>query len=188
MFGERFTELRKKEGYSQADMAQKLDVSMGAVAMWETNKRVPKHDTLLKIADYFNVSVDYLLGRADTQKMVYERLQSAREEARKTQTEVANILGITRQAYNHYETGKREPSLDTISKLATLYGVSVDYLLGKTDTKKEGPAEADPIGYDDFGYAMYMEGRELTEENKAKLLEMAKFFKQQQEKENEKAK
>ena len=80
--------------------------------------------------------------------MVYERLQSAREESRKTQTEVANILGITRQAYNHYETGKREPSLDTISKLATLYGVSVDYLLGKTDIKK-APAHGEQ-GRDGF--------------------------------------
>lgn len=77
---------------------------------------------------------------------------------------------------------------DRLALIADYLNLSIDYLLGKTDTKKEGPAEADPIGYDDFGYAMYMEGRELTEENKAKLLEMAKFFKQQQEKENEQAK
>ena len=36
--------------------------------MWETNKRVPKHETLLKISDFFDVSVDYLLGKTDIKK------------------------------------------------------------------------------------------------------------------------
>ena len=82
--------------------------------------------------------------------MVCERLQIVREEAQKTQTAVANILGITRQAYNHYETGKREPSLDTLSKLATLYDVSVDYLLGKTDIKKPPVEITDEEAKDEF--------------------------------------
>ena len=45
------------------------------------------------------------------------------------------------------------------------------------------PAQTKELAFDDFTYAMYEEGKQLTEENKQKLLEMAKFFKQQQEKE-----
>lgn len=40
--------------------------------MWETNKRVPKHETLLKISDFFDVSVDYLLGKTDIKKAPVE--------------------------------------------------------------------------------------------------------------------
>lgn len=129
--------------------------------------------------------------------MVYERLQSAREESRKTQTEVANILGITRQAYNHYETGKREPSLDTISKLATLYGVSVDYLLGKTDIKK-APAHGEQ-GRDEFELSGGMENlkfalfggdgiEDIDDEMMEDVKAYARFKLQQKQKEKEKDK
>lgn len=65
---------------------------------------------------------------------------------------------------------------DTLSKIADYFGVTVGELLSDDVVS---PA----ITMDDFTYAMYQEGQGLTEENKKKLLEMAKFFKQQQEKE-----
>lgn len=65
MFGERLKLLRSNIGITQADFAEKFEISRGTIAMWETNKRQPDHDTLLKIADFFQVTVDYLLGRTD---------------------------------------------------------------------------------------------------------------------------
>ena len=50
-------------------------------------------------------------------------------------------------------------------------------------SQPDPPAQTKELAFDDFTYAMYEEGKQLTEENKQKLLEMAKFFKQQQEKE-----
>ena len=47
-----------------------------------------------------------------------------------TQNDVAHKLGITRQAYGHYESGVRLPPTDNLEKLAILFGVSTDYLLG----------------------------------------------------------
>ncbi len=46
------------------------------------------------------------------------------------QSDIATHLGITRQAYNHYETGRRSPDPEALKKLAKFYDVTVDYLLG----------------------------------------------------------
>ena len=63
MFADRLKELRKKRGLVQKDISQIFSVSMGAVGNWESGNRVPDTETLSRIADYFHVSVDYLLGR-----------------------------------------------------------------------------------------------------------------------------
>lgn len=62
-FGETLAFLRKQKKQNQKDFADALRVSKGAVGMWETNKRQPDLEMLKKIADYYNVSTDYLLGR-----------------------------------------------------------------------------------------------------------------------------
>lgn len=65
MLGERLKSLRSEMKLTQADFADKFEISRGTIAMWETNKRQPDNDTLSKLADYFDVTVDYLLGRTD---------------------------------------------------------------------------------------------------------------------------
>ena len=65
VFSQRLLELRKEKGISQATLAKQLEVSFAVICYWETNKSEPTAPNLVKIADYFNVSVDYLLGRVD---------------------------------------------------------------------------------------------------------------------------
>ncbi|QOR36272.1 helix-turn-helix transcriptional regulator [Clostridium sp. 'deep sea'] len=65
-----------------------------------------------------------------------KRLRELRMSIKLSQKEVANILGISRQAYNRYELGKRNPDNTMLIKLATFYDVSIDYLLEKTALKK----------------------------------------------------
>ena len=65
VFAERFLELRKEKGISQAKLAKDLQVSFSVVCYWETDRSEPTAPNLVKIADYFNVSVDYLLGRKE---------------------------------------------------------------------------------------------------------------------------
>ncbi len=60
--GNMLAQLRKEKGLNQRDFAKSLGVSNGAIAMWETNKRQPDLDMILKISNYYDVSVDYLLG------------------------------------------------------------------------------------------------------------------------------
>lgn len=65
MFATRLKELRSAHSLVQKDISRIFNVSMGAVGNWESGKRIPDTDTLKRIADYFNVSLDYLLGQTD---------------------------------------------------------------------------------------------------------------------------
>ncbi len=64
-FALRLKELREKKGFSQAQLASKLNVGIGSVGMWESTQRTPPAKRLNQIADFFGVSVDYLLGREE---------------------------------------------------------------------------------------------------------------------------
>ena len=61
----RIKELRTEFGITQADLAKLLKISDRAVGYYEKGEREPDNETLIKIAEYFKVSVDYLLGRKD---------------------------------------------------------------------------------------------------------------------------
>lgn len=63
--------------------------------------------------------------------MFSQRLRELR--GNKTQAEVAQEIGLTSSAYSMYEGGRREPNFDTLILIANHYGVSSDYLLGRTD-------------------------------------------------------
>lgn len=57
--------LRKRDNINQFELARAIGVSRSAVGMYESGKREPDFETMETIADYFNVSMDYLLGRTD---------------------------------------------------------------------------------------------------------------------------
>ena len=63
MLNIRIKELRTSYGLTQVDFAKQLSISKQAVSNWENNNIQPSIDMLLKIADFFGVSTDYLLGR-----------------------------------------------------------------------------------------------------------------------------
>jgi len=65
MFAERLTKLRKAKKLTQQELADKLNISRATYAQYEIGRRKPDYETLEKLADYFNVSIDYLLGRTD---------------------------------------------------------------------------------------------------------------------------
>ncbi|WP_368490226.1 helix-turn-helix domain-containing protein [Clostridium sp. BJN0013] len=64
-FGARLKLLRKEKGLTQKELAQKLNMQNTAISKYELNQRKPDTETLLEIANFFNVSVDYLLGNSD---------------------------------------------------------------------------------------------------------------------------
>ena len=64
------------------------------------------------------------------------RLKSLRKENGYTQEDVAKKLGLTKSAYGYYEQGKTVPDAHTLSKLANIFDVSTDYILGLTDEEK----------------------------------------------------
>lgn len=60
-----FKQLRLASGLTQAEMAEKLGVSKSTISMYENGNREPDYEILERIADFFNVDTDYLLGRTD---------------------------------------------------------------------------------------------------------------------------
>ena len=68
----------------------------------------------------------------------YQRLQDLREDRDLKQEDIAKVLGITRQQYQLYESGKREIRFFQIIELARFYNVSIDYIAGLTN---------DPVPY-----------------------------------------
>ena len=65
IFCERLKELRKEKGISQKELAVLLDTNNSSVCDWERGRTQPDLETVVKIAQYFHVSADYLLGMID---------------------------------------------------------------------------------------------------------------------------
>ena len=65
----RLKELRKRRGISQIKLAMDLNMGQNTISRYENELREADYDTLILFADYFNVSVDYLLGRTDDPTM-----------------------------------------------------------------------------------------------------------------------
>ena len=69
MLNEKIKALRLAGNHSQVDVAEKLSVTKQTVSNWENNNIQPSIDMLVKIADLFGVSTDYLLGRDSTPRL-----------------------------------------------------------------------------------------------------------------------
>ena len=63
--GKKILELRTEKGLTQLDVAKKVNKGDSTVRMWELGRSEPDNETLIILADFFGVSVDYLLGRSD---------------------------------------------------------------------------------------------------------------------------
>ena len=66
MFSQRLRALRESDKLSQITFAEKIGFSQAAISSWENNTREPGIEALLRIARFFNVSVDYLVGNTTT--------------------------------------------------------------------------------------------------------------------------
>ena len=68
MIGQRIRDLRKQKRMSQTELAKSAGVSQTTVTAWENNKAEPSSSAVAQLADIFNVTTDYLLGRPDKQE------------------------------------------------------------------------------------------------------------------------
>lgn len=68
MIGQTIRDLRKEKRVSQTELAKIVGVSQTTVTAWETGKAEPSSSAVSNLADYFNVTTDYLLGRPEKKK------------------------------------------------------------------------------------------------------------------------
>ena len=69
----------------------------------------------------------------------YHKIRDLREDNDISQQKCANMLYVSKNTYIRYENGERIPPIDFMERCADLYGVSVDYLCGRTDQKNPYP-------------------------------------------------
>ncbi len=70
-----------------------------------------------------------------------QRLKSLRDDMKNenskfTQSFIANLIGVARTTYTAYENGTKQPPMETVNKIADVFGVTTDYLYGRTDSKQ----------------------------------------------------
>ncbi len=75
-----FKNLRIKAGYTQDGLAEALGLSRSAVSMYENGNREPDFETLEKIADFFNVDMNYLLGSSTKTTIIQNNFEPSYEE------------------------------------------------------------------------------------------------------------
>jgi len=125
-FGERLAGLRKAKELSQADLAGFFKLGQSTIGMYETNKREPDSTVLKGLADFFGVTVDYLLGR---EYSFGEYLKALREDKGLSQVELAMVLGVKSATLANLETGQARPGLDLLRLIARTYQLNFNDLL-----------------------------------------------------------
>ena len=120
--------LRKAKKVTLEQLSDETDISIASLSRYETGKRNPKISTIRTLAEYFEVSSDYLEGRdssTDTVENISDLsniFYQLRISNGLNQGDVAKQVGITRQAISLYERGEREPEYSTTSEILKYYG------------------------------------------------------------------
>lgn len=113
MLGDRIKLLREEKHLKQEELAKDLSVAPSTIGMYETNKRQPNNDLIIKLAKYFNVSTDYLLGKSDIrnpEKQIKQEFEFAyhKEMEGLSDEEIADALRF----YKQIKYGNKENKSD----------------------------------------------------------------------------
>ena len=138
IFKERFNELLKNVNI--VDLAKNLQLnSISSIYKWKKGEDLPRINNLIAIANYFNCSIDYLLGRTDdfekynNKKIVSFDIQLNKilKEKHITKYKLIKENNFTKGHIFSWFNKKAYPSTENALKLADYLGVSIDYLVGR---------------------------------------------------------
>lgn len=148
-FHEKLKMLRKKEGFTQQEVAEFFGISQPVYQKWESGNRKPSYENLSMLACIFDVTIDYLLGdyleiskeryskfkkekkEEEKQQVFSVRLKELRLQHGLTQKELAEQIGIKQNSYSDWENGECKPNYEKLEKLADFFDVSLDWLFGR---------------------------------------------------------
>jgi transcriptional regulator with XRE-family HTH domain len=147
-FHEKLKILRKKQGLTQQEVAEFLEMTQPVYQKWESGNRKPSYENLSMLACIFDVSLDYLLGDyLEISKERYLKFKKRKKEEKKnlfsvrlkelrlqhgfSQEELAEQIGIKQNSYSDWENGKSKPNYEKLEKIADFFGVSLDWLFGR---------------------------------------------------------
>ncbi len=141
MFRIRIRELREQAGYrSQQAFADVFGVAQSTVGNWEAGKREPNYETTIRLADFFHVSVDYLLGISNLHSAMTtppclswsgDELRSLRTRSGESIIDASTAAHLTVEDYTRLENGSATPCLEVLYRLADHFRVDLDHLTGR---------------------------------------------------------
>lgn len=97
-FGERLKMCREKKGFSQKSVAEKIGVKNNTLSGYESARYEPSYDVLTKLADIYEVSLDYLLGRSSDPRLTQKQEDGINKEAQQW-LDIINKLDEKDQAF-----------------------------------------------------------------------------------------
>lgn len=130
--------LREQKGLNQRDLAKLLGVSNGAIGMWETGEREPNIEMIVRLAEYFGVTLDDLI-RKDLRPVApihVTNIRCLRIKHEMKQEDMAKFLRVSKASYCKYENGIIDIGIEKLLRLADFFGVTLDELV-KQDLSKE---------------------------------------------------
>lgn len=137
-FVERLDDLLNEKGFNQRTFAKEVGISEGSISVYLQNKHIPTVEHLIKMADYFQCSTDFLLGREEYHQLTFKPCPPFCEQIKKLKDEFGGVVDhfvkkakIVRSSYFNWASGKYIPSLDNILILAEHLDCRVDYILGR---------------------------------------------------------
>ena len=144
-FKQRFLELIDELDCKKSEIPKLLNIDYNVYIKITEFGIIPKPVVLIRIADYFNISVEYLLGRTnnsyffktETVTTFLERYQALKTEKNLTDYAIAQKLHITTSYTTNWKNKKYMPSIINLIELSETFKVSLDYLLGRTDDKEK---------------------------------------------------
>ena len=120
--------LRKAKKVTLGQLSDETDISIASLSRYETGKRNPKISTIRTLAEYFEVSSDYLEGRYETEYIIKDAtdigniIYELRSKSGLSQLQVANDLKIPVSTFSRYEISVREPKLQKINEILNYFG------------------------------------------------------------------
>lgn len=149
MLGDTLRSFRTLNRMTQKELADKLSISPSTIGMYEQNRRTPDIETLTRISQIFDTSVDFLLGNEKSGGNNYanfqlydesfdfqERITSSMEEQAMSEDTFMKLTGFNKDEKDSYLYGNRKPSLEDLIKISGVLKVSTDYLLGVSERKR----------------------------------------------------
>lgn len=137
-FPERLTDLMTEKNLNTVTLGKEIGVSDETVRRWKNGQRSILLSQFLKIADYFNCSLDYLAGRTDVYldytvknlPLFYDNLRKIMQETGVSRYALVKSLPIYDSYFTNWKQGK-SPNLVTLVTLADFFNISIDYLVGR---------------------------------------------------------
>ena len=142
----RIKDLREDNDMKQKDIAKHLKIKENTYCKWENNSNDIPLEKCNELANYYHVTMDYLLGLSNNHlhidksyninwNKLTKRLKELRKEYGYTQTFLGEKVGFHQKTYSNFETGINKPTTFKLLIIAQFYNVSMDYLVGRSDDK-----------------------------------------------------